>query len=192
MLRKRPHALRLAVGGVLAIVLFAVWGALIAGDLSAHQVISPSMADTLLVGDRVIVRRIAEQTPLRVGDVVVVEAPDGIGLPLVKRVAAGPGDTVAALGPFVMINRRVARLDLQHDGTRRRHGTQSWTLRAGEYFVLGDNRAESFDSTSFGPVPRASITGRVLFRYAPLARAGALEAQGRDFPAGSRYFPPSD
>jgi nickel-type superoxide dismutase maturation protease len=40
--------------------------------------------------------------------------------------------------------------------------------------VRGDNPAASTDSTSFGPVPAASIVGRAVWRYWPADRAGPL------------------
>ena len=49
------------------------------------------------------------------------------------------------------------------------------TLGPDEYFVLGDNRAESLDSRVFGPVPRDHIVGRVWVRGLPLSRVGAFE-----------------
>jgi nickel-type superoxide dismutase maturation protease len=38
--------------------------------------------------------------------------------------------------------------------------------------VRGDNDTASTDSRHFGPVPRASVAGRVMYRYAPAHRAG--------------------
>ena len=38
--------------------------------------------------------------------------------------------------------------------------------------VRGDNDGASTDSRHFGPVPRARLAGRVLYRYAPPGRAG--------------------
>jgi nickel-type superoxide dismutase maturation protease len=40
--------------------------------------------------------------------------------------------------------------------------------------LLGDNPVESTDSRVFGPVPRRAVWGRVVYRYAPSARAGLL------------------
>ncbi len=41
------------------------------------------------------------------------------------------------------------------------------TLKENEYFVLGDNRPDSSDSRSWGPLPRSRLIGRVFFRYWP-------------------------
>ena len=39
---------------------------------------------------------------------------------------------------------------------------------ADQYFVLGDNRSNSLDSRSFGPVTADNIIGQVILRYWPL------------------------
>jgi hypothetical protein len=38
--------------------------------------------------------------------------------------------------------------------------------------VAGDAREHSTDSRAFGPVPRSSIVGRAVYRYAPVGRSG--------------------
>jgi nickel-type superoxide dismutase maturation protease len=38
--------------------------------------------------------------------------------------------------------------------------------------VLGDHPGASTDSRAFGPVPRSSLVGRAVYRYAPAGRSG--------------------
>jgi signal peptidase I len=97
-----------------------------------------SMYPAYRPGDRVVVLRSRAGRPVRRGDVVVVEQVEGRRD--LKRVAAAPGDEVSLLG-------------------EERH------LGADEWYVLGDNGAESTDSRQLGPVKTAQIVGRVLFRY---------------------------
>jgi signal peptidase I len=40
---------------------------------------------------------------------------------------------------------------------------------------MGDNRAISFDSRLFGPVPQKYIFGKAFFRYWPPAVMGRIE-----------------
>lgn len=44
----------------------------------------------------------------------------------------------------------------------------------GALTVVGDNPRESTDSRHFGAVPRSLVVGRVVYRYAPVERAGRV------------------
>ena len=46
------------------------------------------------------------------------------------------------------------------------------TLQPDEYFVLGDNRTESNDSYSWGPLDFSRISGKIIFQYWPFDRFG--------------------
>jgi len=46
---------------------------------------------------------------------------------------------------------------------------------------MGDNRDESLDSRSFGPIDRSAIIGRVWVRGLPLSRVGTFEAPTYNF-----------
>jgi nickel-type superoxide dismutase maturation protease len=88
------------------------------------------------------------------GDRLVVVAP-----PWGTRVA--PGDVVALPDPRApgrLLVKRVAGVD-------RARATVD---------VRGDAAESSTDSRTFGPVPRASVVGRAVYRYAPPGRTGPL------------------
>jgi signal peptidase I len=49
--------------------------------------------------------------------------------------------------------------------------TQTWPrVPPGQYFFMGDDRAFSCDSRTWGTVPRDSLIGRVMLTYWPLDR----------------------
>jgi type IV secretory pathway protease TraF len=89
---------------------------------------------------------LAMTTPVRAGDVVVVEHPERPGFELVKRVVAVPGDAAP-------------------DGRM---------LGADEYWVEGDAGGSSSDSRAFGPVGRADVKGTVVYVWWPSRRRGRV------------------
>lgn len=99
-----------------------------------YAIPSASMAPTLQAGDHIIVTPY-RGTPQR-GDVIVFHAPLSADELMVKRIAGTPGDAVdAGAGRIVVVP-------------------------AGCYFVVGDNRQDSFDSRNWGPLRRDLIVGR--------------------------------
>jgi nickel-type superoxide dismutase maturation protease len=48
------------------------------------------------------------------------------------------------------------------------------SIASGLVDVRGDNQGASTDSRDFGPVPRSSVAGRVVYRYGPPERVGRL------------------
>jgi conjugative transfer signal peptidase TraF len=84
-----------------------------------------------------------------------------VDVPLVKRVAAEPGDTVCAAGAHITVNGRPAAERRRYDRLGR---PMPWwrgcvTLRAGALFLLTANPA-SFDGRYFGPITPADIIGQ--------------------------------
>ncbi len=165
-----------------------------------YQIPSSSMEPTLQcarpaygclasTSDRVLVNRLAYVFggPQR-GQIVVFTAPasasrcsqgDG-GTTFVKRLIGLPGDAVREDGHgFIWIrapgatswtklsepylSRQTRLADTVHFG-------KTWHVPLGNYFMLGDNRAGSCDSRSWGSVPRSSLIGPVMLTYWPPTR----------------------
>ena len=82
-----------------------------------------------------------------------------------------PGDRLLVVGPWpVRAGQVVALTDPRRPG--RLMVKRVWRVDGRELEVLGDNPVASTDSRHFGPVPRRSVIGRVVYRYAPAPRAG--------------------
>lgn len=161
-------------------------------------VVGPSMLPGLRPGDRVLVNPLAYANgePQR-GDVVAVAPPAGPRGSVVKRVVGLPGDeleirpTAAGLPPVALVRpggkgpwERLAEpylgsggfLDLGCcDGQgRATRSPRPFTVPAGHYFVLGDNRSVSYDSMDYGPVARKAIQGKIAWLVLPLGRFGPV------------------
>jgi type IV secretory pathway protease TraF len=82
-------------------------------------------------------------------------------VPLVKRIAAGPGDEICALGPRLFVNGEPLAHRSRRDGKAR---LLPWwegcrRLRGGEYFLLMAGHPKSFDGRYFGVTRASDIIG---------------------------------
>lgn len=125
-----------------------------------------SMLPTYHPGDLLVIDRLAYRfgEPHK-GDVIVFHYPLDPSLYFIKRIDALPGQTVQEYtGKIVAAPSGSVPAAELYDAT----STRTLTLAKGEYFVLGDNSAESSDSRTWGPLQKRLIVGRVLFRLWPL------------------------
>ena len=131
-----------------------------------------SMLPALRQGESVLVVRTRFRwNRLRRGDVAVFERPGGGGGAYIKRVAGLPGEDIKIAGGQVYLDGELLSEDyLQGAGEIENAGDREWFNGPGEYFFLGDNRADSNDSRAFGPVPEGMIRGRAWFRCWPPSR----------------------
>jgi signal peptidase I len=132
---------------------------------------------TARLSDRVLANRFIYHLidPKR-GDVVVFETPErardecSAGGTFVKRIVGLPGETWELRDGVVYING--SRLKEPYvAGDRRKPDTLPPQRIPGDsYIVMGDNRAQSCDSTVWGALPRAKLIGRVFGVYWPPRR----------------------
>ena len=134
---------------------------------------SSSMVPTLGVYDRILVQKaFFGWQDVREGDIVVFSHPplDHCGGPqegdLVKRVIALPGQTIYSSGNRIYVNGKLlaepylpAYDPLGPPIASSRH---PYRVPPGEFYVLGDNRADSCDSRYWGPIQGSSITGKAI------------------------------
>lgn len=139
-----------------------------------YQVDGPSMTPTLLNGQYILVNKADYFThgPRR-GDVIVFKFPDDTSRDFVKRVIGVPGDTVVTYQDGTVIVDGV-KLNEPYINDHYNGVARTWSLDTGQYFVMGDNRGDSFDSRDWGPVPQADILGKAEFVYWPLGSAHGL------------------
>lgn len=172
--RRRVGAMRLLITSIIFLVLALIWSLFMRGTLRATQVDSSSMEPTIEVHDRLIVEVITPRDTIAVGEIVTFRSPDDDGPDLVKRVVAVPGDTVEFREGYFYRNGNPSPAPGLPPIA---HGSKNYLLKLApnQYYVLGDNRANSHDSEDFGPIARSMINGRVFYRYSPRTRMGTVQ-----------------
>jgi signal peptidase I len=187
-LARLPRPLRIAIDWAVTIV-----GALVLVFVLKSYVITPYRIPTSSMepalhcakpgdgclghySDRVLACRICldVSSPSR-GEIVVFRAPPRVAKQcgeagtFVKRLIGLPGETVTERRGLVSVDGK----PLKEPYVRFRD-TQSgtWHVPKGQYFFMGDNRAQSCDSRQWGSVPRGNLIGTVFFVYWPPNRIG--------------------
>jgi signal peptidase I len=142
----------------------------------AYQVFNiptASMVPTLAVYDRILVQKaFFNWHDVREGDIVVFTHPPldqcggGPAGDLVKRVIALPGQVIYSSGNSIYINghRLVEPYLPAYDplGPPIVSSQHPYRVPPGEFYVLGDNRADSCDSRYWGPIQGSSIIGKAV------------------------------
>jgi signal peptidase I len=188
---------------VLIVIAFAIALLLKSFVLQAFFIPSASMEQTLMVGDRVLVEKISYRfsDPDR-GDVVVFEREFGEDVPqeeddgsvfekigdsfkslfgfpvggrqdFIKRVIGEGGDTVEGRDGVVFVNGEQIDEPYLQEGTE----TSSFgpvEVPEGFIFVMGDNRSNSEDSRSIGPVDVDTVVGKAFILIWPPSDFGTL------------------
>ncbi len=154
--------------------------------VQAFKIPSSSMVPTLLVGDHLLVNKFIYGTHIpftdkiiwkirkpKRGDILVFKCPIEPDKYYVKRVIGLPGETIEIKNKVVYINGKKI-----HDpwGIHKdpiiypremnpRDNFGPYKIPPNNYFVMGDNRDESFDSRFWGPVAYKYIRGTPIIIY---------------------------
>jgi signal peptidase I len=157
--------------------------------VQAFKIPTGSMENNLLVGDHLLVNKLAfaptigsfERLVLPIrdikrGDIIVFKFPEEPERDFIKRVIGLPGETVELRHKKVYINGSPIDEPYVHylmppspegsqvfDDVRESYGPR--TVPAGHYFMMGDNRDNSADSRYWGFLPATYVKGKALMIY---------------------------
>lgn len=168
---------------------------LINGTIGQARVIpSGSMEKTLLVGDHLIMSRLGYDVgvpftnlhvPLWLNphrqQIVIFRPPYAPNqTDLIKRVIGLPGDTIDIRDGAVWINGNRLEENYTTGPTKLPYSSELLAPFAGvpmvvpkdQYFVMGDNRGNSYDSRYWGCVPRNNIIGTPVTIYMSVEASG--------------------
>ncbi len=203
---KRPKSTVSSTVELVLIILVAVGLAfgIQAWVVKPYRIPSGSMEPTLAVGQRVLVNRIGTHFGKpHIGEIAVFHPPEGAqqeecgsgtrvapggapcaepvpkednGTNFIKRVVAGPGDTIKVVEGHVIRNgkREGDSYIRSCPGVSECNFPVAIKVPAGHWFMMGDNRGESDDSRFWGPVPTGWIIGGAFATYWPPDRIGIL------------------
>jgi signal peptidase I len=152
---------------------------LIEGTMVQARVIpSGSMENTVLIGDHLIVSRIGYDAgvpftgwhvPLwrepKRQQVIVFRAPLAGSPDFIKRLIGLPGDTLDIRQGVVYINGVALPEPYRNGPPNPSDNYAAIQVPPGKYFMMGDNRDNSYDSRYWGFVPRENIIGTPLIIY---------------------------
>jgi len=104
------------------------------------------------------------------GDVIVFRFPRDPSRDFIKRVIGLPGDTVEVVAGEIFVNG--VKIDEPYITSPGRYDFPKQVVPNGNYFVLGDNRNNSFDSHVWNWLPEENIIGQAMVSYWPLEQFG--------------------
>lgn len=166
--------------------------------IQAFWIPSPSMTNTLLEEDRVVVNRFAYRfRPPRRGEIIVFKAPPAASREpkeFIKRLMGLPGDRIAVRDRRLWVNGEPLEEPYLREKPRYLFppagaglGDGIWrappqngrevvfqvvqgqvVVPEGMYFFLGDNRNESNDGHVWGFVPEQNLVGKAVFIFWPV------------------------
>lgn len=117
-----------------------------------------SMKPTIGDGDKILINRTIGD--LKRGDIVVFYFPKDTSKSAVKRIIGLPGEVLEIREGKILINGQILEEPYIDEKFNQAKPTRnSVNIPEGHYFVIGDNRDNSYDSRSWGALPKELIYG---------------------------------
>ena len=149
--------------------------------LQPHKIKGQSMEPNFQDGEFLLTDKVTYRfsQPKR-GDVVVFEAPGPNNEEFIKRIIGLPSETISISDGKIIIDGRPLLENYLPDSLVTESGiflknTQFVTVPENHYFVMGDNRAASSDSRTWGFIAKENIRGRAWVIYWPPPKFGLIE-----------------
>lgn len=154
--------------------------------IQAFKIPSGSMKPTLLVGDHILVNKFIYGVKLpfkdgkvlmfhqpEKGDIIVFKYPEDPKRDFIKRVIGVEGDTISEKDKVLYVNNKKANEpyashvedDIKPAGYEPRDNFGPIVVPKGKFFVMGDNRDQSYDSRYWGFVDENQIKGKAFIIY---------------------------
>lgn len=154
--------------------------------IQAFKIPSGSMLQTLLIGDHILVNKfiygikipfsdkriLAIDTPQR-GDIIVFKYPEDPDRDFIKRIIAVEGDIIEGKNKLIFVNGkhlvepyvRFTDMNIRPGTLEPRDNFGPLLIPKNKYFVMGDNRDQSYDSRYWGYVDIKDIKGKAFIIY---------------------------
>lgn len=154
--------------------------------IQAFKIPSGSMIPTLLIGDHILVNKFIYGTTIpfsdkrilifrkpEKGDIIVFRYPEDPKRDFIKRVIAAEGDVIESKNKVIYVNGKAVNepyaqhtdTSLRPGGIEPRDNFGPYIVPKEKYFMMGDNRDQSYDSRYWGYVDMNDIRGEALILY---------------------------
>lgn len=156
-----------------------IWNASASVPMGLYEI---TTADHFSIGDRV-----AIDPPEPLASLLAERGYLPRGVPLLKTIAATPGQRVCRIGSKIIIDGKAVAETRARDHLGR--GLPVWQgcrrIFEGEFFLMNAAVSDSFDGRYFGPTPASAIIGKALPLWTDASGEGRLHPSSANNPATS-------
>lgn len=145
----------------------------------SRYIAAKSMTPTLQLNDRLIIDKLVYHFAMpKRGDIIIFNPTarmkeDNFQDPFIKRIIGLPEETIEVKNGQVYINNQPLEENYIAEAPEYEYGPSK--IPSNSYFVLGDNRNNSYDSHYWGFVPKDLIIGKATKIYWPPKRSGIIK-----------------